>query len=79
MDACRSAPPPTPLTVSIALVGEEAILVSRLAAFRDVLGLAEGAFEVSQKALHDCSRCGPPGAGLEAMRATRRAATGGAG
>src|SRR2546422_6477093 len=57
MDARRSAQSPTPLTVGIPLLDEEAILVSgpaRSAAFPDALGLATGAFNVPQKAPYDC-------------------------
>ena len=57
MDACRSAPSPTPLTVGIPLVDEEAILVSGPPAWPPSPTRSDsptGAFNVPQKALYDC-------------------------
>ena len=83
MDARRSAQSPTPLTVGIPPLDEEAILVSgpaRSAAFPDALGLADGGF---QRAAEGAVRLRPPRGpvadGPDAMSAERRAATRGAG
>ena len=57
MDARRSAPSPTPLTVGIPLVDEEAILVSGASAWPPSPTRSDsptGAFNVPQKALYDC-------------------------
>ena len=57
MDACRSAPSPTPLTLAIPLVDEEAILVSGPSAWPPSPTRSDsptGAFNVPQKALYDC-------------------------